>query len=153
MRTRGECARPRLSQDADCLPVSLFMLHSSSQAQVCVGSGVALSDDSNSRRVPAPSRANTHRRREHTTVHLHTQSRTSHTSHIPDRIQIYGFPAYQNDHHIRHTQAWYVNTYKASCCLQWSLALGQAKQAVEISWGLTVLSHGPRLDLLNTQLL
>lgn len=45
--------RPGLSQGADCLPVSLILLRSSSQAQVCVGSGWVLSDDSNSRRVLA----------------------------------------------------------------------------------------------------
>lgn len=66
LRTRGECVRLGLSQEADCLPVSLFMLHSSSQAQVCVGSGMVLSDDSNSRCVLAPSHASahTHRQRE-----------------------------------------------------------------------------------------
>lgn len=42
-----------LSQGVDCLPVSLLLLHSSSQAQVCVGSDWVLSDDSNSCCVPA----------------------------------------------------------------------------------------------------
>lgn len=79
--------RPCLSQGADCLPVSLLLLHSSSQAQVCVGSGWVLSDDSNSCCVLALSHAHTHKKK-YTTIHLRTQFLTSHTytPHIPDGL-------------------------------------------------------------------
>lgn len=39
---------PRLSQETDCLSVSLFMLHSSSQVRVCVGTRLVQWDDSSS---------------------------------------------------------------------------------------------------------
>lgn len=86
LRTRGECVRLGLSQEADCLPVSLFMLHSSSQAEVCVGSGMVLSDDSNSRCVLALSHASAHTQAtRNTQLYTCTVSDLphSHTPHYP----------------------------------------------------------------------
>lgn len=148
--------RPGPSQGADCLPVLLLLLRGSSQAQVCVGSVRVLSDDSNSCCALALAHAHTTHTQKHTTIHLRTRFLTSHTHtpHIPDGLCV--FSAYQNDRHMIFTDAPHTHThvyisasfffrncvkaYKASCCLQWSLAACQTKQG---SGNRLLLDHAP----------
>lgn len=134
-----------LSQVADCLPVSFLLLHSSRQAQVCVGSDWVLSNDSNSCCVPALSHAHTHIcKANRTTVHLRQTTRMESS---------YMYSTYQNNPHVIFINFTYtrlyipqhffpecVKVYKASYCLQWSLAQGQTKQG---SRNRLLLDHAP----------
>ena len=141
--------RPGLSQGADCLPVSLLLLHSSSQAQVCVGSARVLSDDSNSCCVLALT--HTHKEK-HTSVHTHTASDLPHLHPTYPRWTV--FSAYQNYRHTAFIDAAFIyppsffflvceKVYKASCCPQCTLAAGQRKQG---GGNRLLLDHGSLMD-------
>lgn len=137
--------RPGLSQGADCLPVSLLLLRSSSQAQVCVGSARVLSDDSNSCCVLALS----HTKR-NTQLYIHSfwpPTLTRHISQMDCFLCVSKLPSHDIHRRRIYTSAslfsssvWKYIRPHAVCSALWQRA--RENKAVEIVCCLTTLPYG-----------
>lgn len=147
MRRREGEMRPGRSQGADCLPVSLLLLRSSSQAQVCVGSGRVLSDDSKSCCVLALSLIHTHKEKHiyYTLAYTVSDLQNLHTTSPKWTLHIKIIITWHSHVHISasffsSSGVWKYIRPHAVCSGVWQGA--RENKAIEIDCCLTMLPYG-----------